>query len=69
MIEIVRQGSFSTGYGRVVNLAAASSMLDMRGHVDMTKVNPVFFDSFSNSYFEMGPRVGEAWKEGKTIKG
>lgn len=67
LIEMVRQGSFATVHARVVNVAADGSVLDERGRVDMTKVNPIFFDSFSNGYFQMGEQVGEAWKEGRKL--
>lgn len=67
LIEMVRQGSFATVHARVVNVAADGSVLDKRGRVDMTKVNPIFFDSFSNGYFQMGEQVGEAWKEGRKL--
>lgn len=67
LIDMIHQGNFATVHARVINVAADDSVLDDRGHVDMTKVNPIFFDSFSNGYFEIGDRVGNAWKEGVKI--
>jgi len=50
---------------KIVNVAADESVLDKNGIIDAKKTGMLFFDSFSNSYFSLGEKVGNAWGEGK----
>jgi len=51
--------------GRIINVAADESVLNSSGKIDSAKIGMLFFDSFSNSYFTLGEKVGNAWIEGK----
>lgn len=65
LIEVVRTNNFTTVLARIVNVAADESVLDKTGIIDVEKTGMLFFDSFSNSYFSLGKKVGNAWVEGK----
>lgn len=61
--------SFENGIliGDIVNVSADESVVT-DGAVDITKVKPISFDPFSNGYFAVGERVGNAFKDGVTLK-
>lgn len=46
---------------RIVNVVTDESVLDQTGRIDVKKTGMLFFDSFSNSYFSLGEKVGNAW--------
>ncbi len=61
--------SFENGLlvGEIVNVSADESVVT-DGAVDITKVKPISFDPFGNAYFGVGARVGNAFKDGMTLK-
>lgn len=61
--------SFENGIliGEIVNVSADESVVT-DGAVDITKVKPISFDPFSNGYFAVGERVGNAFKDGMALK-
>lgn len=61
--------SFENGIliGDIVNVSADESVVT-DGAVDITKVKPISFDPFSNGYFAVGARVGNAFKDGMALK-
>jgi flavin reductase (DIM6/NTAB) family NADH-FMN oxidoreductase RutF len=63
--ELVRTENFSTVIGTIVDVAADESVLGETGRADAEKLGMVLYDSFSNSYFTLGEKVGKAWGEGK----
>ena len=63
--ELVRTENFSTVIGTIVDVAADESILGETGRADAEKLGMVLYDSFSNSYFTLGEKVGKAWGEGK----
>lgn len=65
LIEFVETDNFTTVLASIVNLLADESILNEKGKIDSTKINMVFYDSFSNSYFTLGEKVGDAFKDGK----
>ncbi len=50
--------------GEVVNWSAKDSVLT-DGKVDLTKLQPIIYDSADNTYRVVGEIVGHAWKSGK----
>lgn len=38
------------------------------GTVDVSKLHAITFDPYTHGYYEIGPRVGEAFKDGIKIK-
>ena len=67
LIEFVETAEFTTVLGRVVNLAADESVLGENGKIDTGKIGMIFYESFSNSYYTLGEKVGKAWGEGKVF--
>lgn len=54
--------------GEIVNMSAQESILNEEGKVDLSKLQPVIFDSSNNSYRVVGEQVGTAWVSGKAIQ-
>ena len=53
--------------GEVVNMSADESILDEEGNIDLSKLQPVIFDSAKNEYRVVGEKVGDAWGSGKAL--
>ena len=53
--------------GEIVNMSADESILDEEGNVDLSKLQPVIFDSAKNEYRVVGETVGTAWGSGKAL--
>ena len=49
-------------------MAADESILDAEGRIDLSKLQPVIYDSAQNSYRVVGGKVGDAWGSGKSIQ-
>ena len=62
--------SFSDGIlvGEVVNQSADESILDEKGHVDLSKLKPIVFDAAAVCYRTVGDSVGQAWGAGKKFQ-
>ena len=67
LIEFVETAEFTTVLGRVVNLAVDESVIGENGKIDTGKIGMIFYESFSNSYYRLGEKVGKAWSEGKVF--
>ena len=44
-------------------------MLGEDGKINTDKIRMIFYESFSNSYFKLGEKVGKAWSEGRVFMG
>lgn len=55
--------------GEIVNISADESILDENGRVDTKKLDPIIYDSVSHAYWSFGEKVGQAFSDGKKIKG
>ena len=55
----------TTAIGGIVNVVADEFVLNEQGRLDAAKTGLIFYDSFSNSYFSLGEKVGKAWGEGR----
>ena len=65
LIEFIETENFTTVLARVVNMSADESVLNEEGKIDTGKIGMIFYESFSNSYYKLGEKVGKAWTEGK----
>lgn len=54
--------------GRIVNVSADESILDTQGKIDPAKLRPITFDPVHNAYLEIGGKVGNAFKDGLSLK-
>lgn len=62
--------SFENGtlIGEVVNMSADESILDESGNIDLGKLEPIVFDSASNTYRVVADVVGNAFSDGFSLK-
>ena len=65
LIEFIEKGNFTAVLARVVNMAADETVLGADGKIDTGKIGMIFYESFSNSYYRLGEKVGKAWSEGR----
>ena len=42
-------------------------MLGEDGKIDRGKIGMIFYESFSNSYYRLGEKVGKAWSAGRVF--
>ena len=54
--------------GRIVNVSADESILNKKGKVDVTKLQPITYDPMANLYIALGEVAGKAFQDGKTLK-
>lgn len=54
--------------GEIVNVSVDERALDADGNVDVTRVRPITFDPFNNTYVALGEVVGNAFSVGKALK-
>lgn len=54
--------------GEIVNVSVDERVLDKSGNVDVSKVQPITFDPFNNTYVALGNVVGNAFSAGKALK-
>ena len=54
--------------GEIVNVSADESVLDEKGRVDADKLMPITYDPSDHSYRIVGKRVGNAFKDGLSLK-
>ena len=54
--------------GEIVNVSVDESVLDAEGKVDVSKAQPITLDPFNNTYVKLGEVVGNAFKDGATLK-
>ncbi len=61
--------SFENGIliGEIVNVSADESVIT-DGRVDLSKFKPISFDPFNNEYIGLGTKVGNAFKDGMSLK-
>ena len=55
--------------GEIVNVSADESILDENGKVDAKLLDPIMYDSVTHAYWNFGEKVGQAFSDGKKIKG
>ncbi len=53
--------------GKVVNVTADESVM-ADGRLDMSLVNAIAFDPYTHGYYRVSERVGEAFKDGLSLK-
>ncbi len=68
--EFVEYQAGATGagvVGKVVAITADESVMDGE-KVDISKVGAIAFDPYTHGYYKIGERVGEAFKDGLSLK-
>ena len=54
--------------GQIVNVSADVSVLGDNGKVDVSKLQPITYDSMNHHYLVLGEKVGQAFHSGLTLK-
>lgn len=54
--------------GEIVNVSADESILDEKGKIDPSKFHPITFDPVNNTYLEIGEKVGNAFRDGLSLR-
>ena len=54
--------------GRIVNVSADESVLGDNGKVDVSKLQPITYDSMNHDYLVLGKKVGNAFQDGVALK-
>ena len=54
--------------GEIKNVSADESILGEDGEIDLSKFRPVTYDAVHHGYYELGNRVGNAFKDGMKLK-
>ncbi len=54
--------------GRIVNVSADESILNEKGNISAAKLRPITFDPVSHEYTALGEKVGNAFRDGLTLK-
>lgn len=54
--------------GKIVNVSADESVLGNNGKVDPKKLQPITYDPMNHHYLVLGEKVGNAFKDGLTLK-
>ena len=54
--------------GEIVNVSADEAVLDEKGKIDPSKLRPITFDPVNNAYLEIGPKVGNAFRDGLKLR-
>ena len=54
--------------GRIVNVSADESILGNNGKVDVSKLQPITYDSMNHAYLVLGEKVGNAFHDGVALK-
>ena len=55
--------------GKIVNVSADESILDENEKVNAKKLDPIIYESATHAYWSFGEKVGNAFSDGKKIKG
>ena len=54
--------------GEIVNVNADESVLDEKGAIDQTKLEPISYDPVKHLYVRLGETVGRAFHDGRKFK-
>ena len=54
--------------GRIVNVSADERILTPDGKIDITLLKPIIYDTINKDYLTIGPKVGNAFADGKKVK-
>ena len=57
----------AAAYRKTPSKYTDESVLGENGKIDTGKIGMIFYESFSNSYYTLGEKVGKAWGEGKVF--
>ena len=54
--------------GKIVNVSADERILTPDGKIDIALLRPIIYDTINKDYLTIGPKVGNAFADGKKLK-
>lgn len=54
--------------GEIINVSADECIIDSYGNIDVSKLDPITYDPANHTYIRLGEVVGNAFKDGLTLK-
>ena len=54
--------------GKIVNVSADERILTPDGKIDIALLQPIIYDTINKDYLTIGPKVGNAFADGKKLK-
>lgn len=66
--ELVKVIDDSKYLGRIVNVSADERVLGEDGAINLDLFHPITYDAVHHGYYELGERVGDAFKDGVQLK-
>ncbi len=54
--------------GEIINVSADERILNEKGNIDPQKLEPITFDPANNAYLKLGEKVGNAFRDGISLK-
>ena len=66
LVEFNRETGIMTG--KIVNVSADESILGENGKIDPQKLEPITFDAVNNAYLKIGEKVGNAFRDGLSLR-
>lgn len=64
VMHIAEVGSHTQITGEIVNVQAEDCVLNDKKKIDFDKLNPLAYDDVTHSYFKIGDKIADAFKEG-----
>lgn len=66
--ELVKVSEDGNVIGRIVNISVDEAALASDGKPDVAKLAPISYDGVRNEYFVLGEKVGDAFRDGASLK-
>ena len=64
VINIVDIGSHTQITGEIINIQADEDVLDDKGKISISKLNPIAYDDYTHTYYSVGDKLAVAFKIG-----
>jgi len=68
LLNSIEIGLHTQFIGEIMDVKVDPSVIGENGKPDITKINPIIFDTGSRNYFSIGKSIGKAFSIGKNIK-
>ena len=66
--ELIKVLEGSMYFAKIVNIVADESVLSDEGKIKLSKFFPITYDPSEHGYYDLGERVGNAFKDGAKLK-
>ena len=57
-------GSHTQITGEIVNIQSDEEVLDSKGKISVSKLNPIAYDDYTHAYYSVGDKLSDAFKIG-----